>query len=210
MQIFLCRTLTHGKAYEQCWGGIYNLSTGQSQWRGKGGGDTCGHAPRSVGFGGASSDFLQSFKNGIEAEMLIKICLKMRTFWKKTVKIAAASGTPPSNLRLTSPGVVTPAYYLQLAAIKLCSFVGNAFYCNSKKRTTTVNILLLLLRTFASIFHFKFCNFCWLGCKNISCPQALGALATPLGNSAYKEINRNTLRYTSISIKTRNSNLLKI
>jgi len=34
--------------------------------------------------------------------------------------------------------------------------------------------------TFAPIFHFKLCNFCKRGQKNISCLRAPGTLATPL------------------------------
>jgi len=45
---------------------------------------------------------------------------------------------------------------------------------------TTVNVLLLLFCTFAPIFHFKLCRFCWRGVQNISCPRAQHTLATPL------------------------------
>jgi len=101
--------------------------------------------------------------------------LKMRSFWKKAVKIAAASGAPPPNLRC--PGVVTPAKLLQhfvecVSSAKRVLLRSEKYKCSISRSFTF---------TFASIFHFRrLCSFVNGGCKNIFCLRVQGTLATPL------------------------------
>jgi len=40
-----------------------------------------------------------------------------------------------------------------------------------KKEKNKYNNCSSAFASFAPIFYFKLCSFCWWGCKNVSCPR---------------------------------------
>jgi len=84
-------------------------------------GSKWGHAPLGVGLEGASTHFIQTFKNAFFSRNLGQNMLKNAYLLKKSCKIAAASRDPPQKSTLASSSwsvrLKVPALLLSLIDI---------------------------------------------------------------------------------------------
>jgi len=137
------------------------------QWHSKGA--RWRHAPWGTDFGGAPAHFFQSFKTHFKQKFRPTL-LKNAYFLEKDVKFA--HWPPAAGVSAPRP----PCCYSRLL-LQLCqsSFLAlNALYCLQKRTNFASLKFLQLFFTSNSII------FVGRGRKNISCPRAQCALATPL------------------------------
>jgi len=71
---------------------------------------------------------------------------------------------------------VTPTYYYNFVDFIFsakCILLPYRLLLKKKKKKTTLQetFCFCFFCTFAPIFQFKLCSFCWQGCKNFSCPE---------------------------------------
>jgi len=103
-----------------------------------------------------------------------------QSMFKNAYFLNSASGAPSPNPRLLPAALrpQTPALLLSPTITSLSSsFLAlNAFYYPKKRIeiTTAVMLCFCFLRSFAPIFHFKLCSFCWQGAQDYSLPQGAG------------------------------------
>jgi len=132
----------------------------------------------------------QSFKTCLGLKFKPNYATKFLFFRKKSTKIAVVSSVPPPETPFVSGGwgfrasasksrIVTHVCYYNFVEFFLAL---NAFYFYRNKAI----LYFFFFRTFAPVFHFKICSYCWRGRKNISCPRAQGTVAAPLEGKLHK------------------------
>jgi len=138
-----------------------------------------GMRPEAQALGAHQHTFCSHSKMRFKQKFRLNYALKC-VFLEKSWKNCLSIGSSAPNPSFASGGWGLHSQTPMLSHPPTITTLSNSFLMHPQRKITEVNVCFCFISTFAPIFRFKLCSFCWRGCKNISCPRTQGTLAIPL------------------------------